>query len=80
MGRLYEQTSGRTARVSHQPLGLAAALSRLLRPLHPGVSQILQIATVAAVYGERYDGPSFESQFGVTPMSLAAWIAKRLAS
>jgi uncharacterized protein YbjT (DUF2867 family) len=77
--RLYEQTSGRTARVSHLPLGLAAVLARLLRPLHPGVSQILQISTVAAVHGERYDGPSFESQFGVTPIPLPAWITSRLA-
>jgi NADH dehydrogenase len=72
--RLYERVAGRTARVSHLPIGVASVLSRVLRPLHPGLSQILQTPVIASAHGERYAGAPLEASVGVTPVPLEEWV------
>ena len=38
---LFEQAAGRPAKVSHVPHGVLRIMSPLLRPLHPGMSQVM---------------------------------------
>ncbi len=49
--RLYEKLAGRQAKVSHVPLGMLKVMYRLLRPLHPGLSQIMQ----SSIYADTQD-------------------------
>lgn len=39
--RLYERVSGRKAKVTRVPAGVLRVMYRLIRPLHPGLSQIM---------------------------------------
>jgi uncharacterized protein YbjT (DUF2867 family) len=39
--RLYEQFAGRRAKVSHVPLALLRLMAPVLRPFHPGLSQVM---------------------------------------
>ena len=76
--RTYERVSGVTARVAHLPLGVARTLSRVIRPLHPGIAQVLQLAVLADTTDQRVDGRRVMARFGIEPIALEDWVHRRL--
>jgi NADH dehydrogenase len=52
---LYEQLGGRKAQVSHVPRGALRVLSPLLRPFHPGLSQVMAMSLHDDVHGSYFD-------------------------
>ena len=52
---LYEQLGGRKAQVSHVPRGALRVLSPLLRPFHPGLSQVMAMSLHDDVHGSHFD-------------------------
>ena len=78
--RIYERAGGRTARVTRVPLGVPRTLSRLIRPLHPGVSQMLQAAVLGDTEDQRVDGRTVMARVGITPVRLEDWVARRLGA
>lgn len=76
--RLYEKASGRSAKVTRLPLPLLRALSTVTRPIHPGLSQVVQTAIIGDTVDQRYRGPSIEDRFDITPTPLNEWVANRL--
>jgi uncharacterized protein YbjT (DUF2867 family) len=76
--RLYERMSGRHARVVRLPLGVARTMSALLRPVHPGLSQVLQAAVVGETTDQRFDARPLLARFPIELTRLETWISRRL--
>jgi uncharacterized protein YbjT (DUF2867 family) len=52
---VFERVTGRPARIVHLPLPVLRVASRLLQPLHQGVSRILQAGIVAETTDQRFN-------------------------
>jgi uncharacterized protein YbjT (DUF2867 family) len=76
--RLYEQLSGKTAQVNRVPAFALGIASALFRPIHPGVSQVLQMTAVLQKHDQLFDG-GIPDRFGFEPMTLETWARMRLA-
>ena len=58
---LYEQLTGREAQVSHVPRVALRVMSGILRPFHPGLSQVMAFSLYSDMYGDPFDtGPMLE--------------------
>ena len=77
--RIYETIGGRKATPWHLPSGLASGLSALIRPLHPGVGDVLRMTALAQRSGQEYHGAPYREQFGVEPLRLKEWAEARAA-
>jgi uncharacterized protein YbjT (DUF2867 family) len=77
---LYAKITGVPARASHLPTGVAAALSVLARPLHPGVARVLRILSLPDdAFSERFDSDvDFERDFGVRMTTLEAFVRRQV--
>ena len=76
--RLYERASGRAAKVTHVPLGVLRMVSRLMRPVHPGLSQVIQAGVLADTTDQRFDAQSLQERFGVELTRLEDWVSRRI--
>ena len=76
--RLYEALAGRPAKVSHVPLGMLKVMYRVLRPLHPGLSQIMQFSIYADTYDSSFDPAPMLAAYPVTLTRLEEWVAQRV--
>ena len=75
--RLYERRRGRPARVVHAPLFVPRVMSVLLRPFHPGLSQIMQSAVLAETVNQAFDARPLADRFGMKLMTLDEWVTRR---
>ena len=77
---LYARIAGIAPRASHLPAGIAATLSVLARPLHPGVARILRIVSLPdAAFPERFDGTvDFERELGVRMTTLEEFVRRQV--
>jgi NADH dehydrogenase len=75
---LYEQVSGRRAKVRHVPRPVLSVMSRLLRPFHPGLSQIMAASLYFDVHGEFFDVTSTLQQYPMELTSLEEWVRARV--
>jgi len=76
--RIYERRTGRRAQVTHAPIALPKVMSVLLRPLHPGLSQIMQTAVLAETVNQAFDAGPLSERFDMRLMSLDEWVSRRL--
>jgi NADH dehydrogenase len=74
--RLYERTRGTPVRVVHLPVGLARTVAAILRPLHPGVSQVVQSAVLADTEDQRYKAAADSVPSNMT--SLESWMSQHV--
>lgn len=75
--RLYERRRGSPARVVHAPLFVPRVMSVLLRPFHPGLSQIMQSAVLAETVNQAFDARPLAARFGMQLMPLDEWVTRR---
>jgi uncharacterized protein YbjT (DUF2867 family) len=77
---LYARTAGLEPRASHLPVGVAATLALLARPLHPGIARVLRLASLPDdAFSERFDGDvDFEGALGVRMTSLEEFVARQV--
>lgn len=75
--RLYEKLSGEKARVVHLPLMLPRLLSPLVRPFHPGISQILSSLALGDE-DQSFDGGPQAKRFSFELTRLETWAADRI--
>ena len=76
--RLYERASGRTARVTHLPLGLLRLASGLTRPFHPGISQVLRAGVLGDSIDQRFDSRLLERRFSFQSTAIEDWVSRKL--
>jgi uncharacterized protein YbjT (DUF2867 family) len=74
--RLYERTRGAPAWVVHLPVGLARTVAAILRPLHPGVSQVVQSAVLADTEDHRFKSATNSVPLSLT--SLESWMSQNV--
>jgi uncharacterized protein YbjT (DUF2867 family) len=72
---VYERASGRTAKVTRVPLGLARAVATMMQPVHPGVSQIVRMAVLADTVDRPFDARSLPGRYPVALTSLQEWVS-----
>ncbi len=75
--RLYERLADRPAKVSHVPLGVLKVMFRLLRPFHPGLSQIMQFSIYADTVNSSFNPEPMLASYPVQLTRLANWTAQR---
>lgn len=75
---IYEQISGRKAQVSHLPRAVLHTLSLLLRPFHPGLSQVMAAGSYFDKHGEFFDMTPTLQRFPVELTPLESWVRRRV--
>ena len=77
---LYARTAGVAPRASHFPAGVAAALSLLVRPLHPGLSRMLRLVSLPDdAFSERFESSvDFERELGVRMTTLEEFVHRQV--
>ncbi len=78
--RRYERIAGTRARLLHVPRSVAVLVSRAARPIHFGLSQVLQIAAVADAVDQRFDARPFQRRFPIPLTPLDDWIAQHVTA
>jgi uncharacterized protein YbjT (DUF2867 family) len=76
----FEKLAGRTAKVSHLPLGLVRLLSRAFRPLHPGVSRVMSAGVVSETTDQTFDPMAFLARYPIALTPLEEWAKRGSAS
>ena len=77
---LYEQISGRQAKVSHVPLGILRVMSRLIRPFHPGLSQAMQSSILFDTTDQTFDMRETLQTYPMTLTRLEDWVREQVPS
>lgn len=75
--RLYEKLAGRPAKVNHMPLPVMKVMYRLLRPFHPGLSQIMQSSIYADTIDTAFDPAPMLSRFPMKLTRLEDFVQQR---
>lgn len=71
---LFEQLTGRSAKVTHVPRPVLAVMSRLLWPLHPGLSQVMAFALHDDIHDTTFDATALLQRYPLTLTRLDDWI------
>ena len=77
---LYEKLAGRKAKLNHVPCGVLQVISGVLRPFHPGLSQVMQFSLWANTTDQTFDISETLQQFPMTLTKLEDWIRDRVSS
>jgi NADH dehydrogenase len=72
--RIYEAASGRPAKVMRVPASVPRLLSRVIRPMHSGFAQMLQLAALADTADQRFDAGALEERFAIRMTRLEDWV------
>ena len=78
--RLYERLAGRPAKVSHAPLGMLRVMYRVLRPFHPGLSQIMQFSACNDTFDTAVDAAPLMAKYPIEFARLEEWAGQRVQS
>jgi uncharacterized protein YbjT (DUF2867 family) len=76
--RLYEKLAGRPAKVTHVPLGMLKVMYRVLRPLHPGLSQVMQFSIYTDTRNAGFDPAPMLAAYPVKLTRFEDWAAQRV--
>ncbi len=78
---LYEQLAGRKAKVSHVPRGVLRVMSGVLRPFHPGLSQVMQFSLWADTTDQTFDASETLKRYPTASSltGLEEWMQARVA-
>lgn len=75
---LYEAVADCNAKVSHVPLGILRVMSVLLRPLHPGLSQIMQLSILEDTTDQTFDMRATLQKYPMTLTRLEDWVRQHI--
>ena len=75
--RLYEQLRAQRAKVTHVPLVLLRMLAPLLRPFHPGLSQVMQCSVWFESTDQTFDAWQTLQKYPLPLTTLEEWVQAR---
>ena len=78
--RLYEKAAGQNAKVRRVPAGALRVMYQLMRPLHPGLSQIMQFSLYNDLKDWPFDPQSLLDAYPVQLTSLEDWMVNHIGS
>ena len=73
--RLYEELTGRKAKVSHVPLGMLRIMSPVAGPFNPGLSQVMATSIWQDTTDQTFDPSALLQRYPMTLTRLADWMA-----
>lgn len=71
---LFEKAAGRPAKISHVPRGVLRVMSPLLRPLHPGLSQVMAFVLYEDIHDTSFDASPLLKRYPLQLTQLEQWI------
>ena len=74
----FEKVSGRRAKVSSLPLPIVRAMSRTIRPVHPGISRIMQLGVVNETTDQTFDAAHMRTRLPIGLTSLEDFARERV--
>jgi hypothetical protein len=78
---MYARIAHIPLRVSHVPAPLLAAMSVVLRPVHPGIARVMQLASLPDdAYPETLDTHDAARDYQIERTSLEQFVAERVAA
>ena len=79
VAQLYASTAGVPARIAHFPRGVAATISVMARPLHPGIARAMRLSSLPDdAFAETPDGGDSASEQVIGATSLEAFVRERV--
>lgn len=75
---MYARLAGRQAQVSHIPLGVLRVMSAVLRPFHPGLSQVMQTSIWHDITDQSCDMRHTLSKYPIEMTWLEDWVQDHL--
>jgi uncharacterized protein YbjT (DUF2867 family) len=76
----FERVTGRKAKVSHVPLVAIRAMSRVMQPIHPGISRVMKAGVLNETTDQTFDPSVLRSRIPITLTSLEDWVRSRVSS
>lgn len=76
---LYSQLAGRPVRITHVPLAVLRVMSPLLKPFHPGLSQVMALSILTDTADMTFDPSATLRQYPLPLTRLEDWIRRRVA-
>ena len=73
----FERVSGKKAKVGHIPLSVAKVMSRVIKPMHPGISRIMKMGVLSETEDQTFDSSSLRSKIPITLTPLEEWARNR---
>jgi len=77
---LYSQLAGRPVRITHVPLAVLRVMSPLLKPFHPGLSQVMALSILTDTADMTFDPSATLRQYPLPLTRLEDWVRGRVAS
>ena len=65
VARLYERLAGKRAKISHVPLGVLRVMAPILRPFHPGLSQVMRTSIWFDTTDQTFDPRSTSRKYPI---------------
>ncbi len=76
--RLYEKVAGQKAKVTRVPAAVLRVMYRLIRPLHPGLSQVMQFSLYTDLQDRPFNPQPLLDTYPIQLTSLEDWIAENV--
>jgi NADH dehydrogenase len=73
----FERVSGKKAKVGHIPIPVARAMSRVIKPMHPGISRIMKVGVLSETEDQTFDPSSLRTKIPITLTPLEEWARNR---
>jgi uncharacterized protein YbjT (DUF2867 family) len=76
--KTFERVGGVKAKVRHIPLAAVRIMARAVRPLHPGVSHVMQMSIANETTDQTFDPSRLRSKVPITLTRLEDWVRNRI--
>ena len=77
---VFERVSGRKAKVTHVPIPALKAMSKAIRPVHPGISRVIQSGILSETTDQKFDPSQFRTRVPITLTTLEEWAKARTST
>jgi NADH dehydrogenase len=77
---VFERITGRKAKVTHVPLPVLKAMSKALKPVHPGISRVIQSGVLSETTDQKFDPSQFRTRIPITLTTLDEWAKARTSA
>jgi uncharacterized protein YbjT (DUF2867 family) len=79
VAELYGRVSGRIPKVRHVPPAMLQVMSKVLKPIHPGLSRFMRFCLVVDQSDETFDPTGFLQEYPITLTRLEEFVRQRAA-
>jgi uncharacterized protein YbjT (DUF2867 family) len=74
---VFERVSGQKAKVTHVPVPILKVMSKAIKPVHPGISRIIQSGILSETTDQKFDTSEFRTRIPITLTTLEEWAKAR---